>query len=144
MPKYEIIASNRYSDTYIVTAKNSEQAEQAVYEMEGSEDSIQWVGVEIEHLATDCVGSDIFDCELIDGEEPEEFMCEKCYSNGSFEVSNDCGVWKCRVCGAHATYRGAEDEPGPLLSRCYCGWALDGGNGRHQLSQMGENVEDDY
>jgi len=31
-----------------------------------------------------------------------------------------------------------------MLARCYCGWAADGGNGRQQLVEMGENVEDDY
>ena len=144
MPRYEIIASNRYSDKYIVTAKNAEQAEQAVYDMEGSEDSIEWVGVEIEHVGTDCVGSDIFECELIDGEEPEGFMCEKCYSNDSFAVSNDCGVWRCQDCGAHASYQGPDKAPGPLLARCYCGWALNGGNGRQQLLDEGENLEEDY
>ena len=137
MPKYEIIASNRYSDKYIVIAKNAEQAREAVYDPDQFED------VEVDHTNSDCVGSDVFDCELIEGEEPEGFMCEKCYSNGSFEVSKDCGVWKCKDCGAHAKYDGAEQEPGPMLARCFCGWAADGGNGRQQLVEMGENVEDD-
>jgi len=143
MPKYKIIASNRFSDTYIVTAKNSEQAQAAVYDPDELYDGT-FEGVEVEHIDNDCVGSEVFDCELIEGEEPEGFICESCYSNGRFEVSNSCGVWKCRDCGAHAKYNGAGKEPGPLLARCYCGWALDGGNGRQQLVKMGENVEDDY
>ena len=41
-------------------------------------------------------------------------------------------------------YQGKDREPGPMMARCYCGWAADGGNGRQQLVEMGENVEDDY
>ena len=43
MPKYEIIASNRYSDKYVVIAKNAEQAREAVYDPDQFED------VEVEH-----------------------------------------------------------------------------------------------
>ena len=138
MPKYEIIASNRYSDKYIVIAKNAEQAREAVYDPDQFED------VEVDHTNSDCVGSEVFDCELIEGEAPEGIMCERCYGNGSFEVSKDCGVWKCKDCGAHAKYDGAEQEPGPMLARSYCGWAADGGDGVAQLRAAGENEEDDY
>ena len=57
-------------------------------------------------------------------------------------VSDSCGAWICS-CGAHAAYQGKDREPGPLLARCYCGWAADGGDGVAQLRAEGENVEDD-
>ena len=57
MPKYLIKASNRYVDTYIVTAKDEEEALEAVYDEDG------------DHVSTDCVGSDILECELIEAEE---------------------------------------------------------------------------
>ena len=63
MPKFEIIASNRYSDTYIVTAKDEDEARGAVYD-EGA-----FPGVEIDHVGTDCVGSDILKCEIVEEEE---------------------------------------------------------------------------
>ena len=56
MPKYLIKASNRYVDTYIVTAKDEEEALVAVYDEDG------------DHVSTDCVGSDILECELIEEE----------------------------------------------------------------------------
>ena len=56
MPKYKIIASNRYVDTYIVTAKDEEEALEAVYDEDG------------DRVSTDCVGSDILECELIEEE----------------------------------------------------------------------------
>ena len=57
MPKYLIKASNRYVDTYIVTAKDEEEALEAVYDEDG------------DRVSTDCVGSDILECELIEEEE---------------------------------------------------------------------------
>jgi len=30
------------------------------------------------------------------------------------------------------------------LARCYCGWAINGGNGRAELDDLGENTEWDY
>ena len=63
MPKFQIIASNRYADTYIVTAKDEDEARGAVY------DEDEYPGVEIDHVKTDCVGSEILECELIEEEE---------------------------------------------------------------------------
>ena len=57
MPRYKILASNRYVDTYIVTAKDEEEALETVYDEDG------------DHVSTDCVGSDILECELIEEEE---------------------------------------------------------------------------
>ena len=67
MPKFKIIASNRYADYYIVTAKDEDEALDAFYNMEASED--KYPGVEIEHERTDPVGSDILECELIEEED---------------------------------------------------------------------------
>ena len=44
-----------------------------------------------------------------------------------------------RHCGANICYW-CDDHQG--LARCYCGWATDGGNGRDQLRDLGENLED--
>ena len=56
MPKFQIIASNRYADYYIVTAKDEDEAMELVYDEDG------------DHVSTDCVGSDILECELIEEE----------------------------------------------------------------------------
>ena len=63
MPRYKIIASNRYSDEYIVTAENEEQAWEAVY------DEDAFPNVEVVHIKNNCVGSDIMECELIEEED---------------------------------------------------------------------------
>jgi hypothetical protein len=68
MLRYKIIASNRYADTYIVTAENEEQALEAVY------DEDAFPGVEVDHVNTDCVGSDIYECELIEEEDNAEAL----------------------------------------------------------------------
>jgi len=44
-----------------------------------------------------------------------------------------CGVRICYGCGFHKG-----------LARCYCGWAINGGNGRAELDDLGENTEWDY
>lgn len=43
-------------------------------------------------------------------------------------------------CGAHICWS-CDDHKG--LARCYCGWAADGGDGRQELVDMGENIEED-
>ena len=63
MPRYKIIASNRYADTYIVTAENEEQALEAVYDEDAYPDAV------VDQIDSDCVGSDIIDCELIEEED---------------------------------------------------------------------------
>ena len=69
------------------------------------------------------------------------------HQHGDWVRSDSCGAWICNtrgLCGAHFTYQGKDKEPGPMLARCYCGWAADGGDGVAQLRAAGENVEDDY
>ena len=46
---------------------------------------------------------------------------------------SDCGAKVCLEC---------DDHKG--LARCYCGWARDGGYGRSQLRDLGEQIEEDY
>lgn len=47
-------------------------------------------------------------------------------------VDAQCGVPICEACGHHKG-----------LARCLCGWAEDGGDGRAQLIEMGEVVDDE-
>lgn len=62
----------------------------------------------------------------------ESEMCPKC-KQGHMEFSRYCGVKVCSNCDYHKG-----------LARCYCGWSLSGGNGRQELEDMGEQIEDDY
>jgi hypothetical protein len=43
-----------------------------------------------------------------------------------------CGV---RVCGACGHHQG--------LVRCYCGWSATGGDGRRELEEAGETIDED-
>tara|TARA_R110002020_G_scaffold54171_5_gene151258 strand:- start:10839 stop:11057 length:219 start_codon:yes stop_codon:yes gene_type:complete len=54
------------------------------------------------------------------------------YSTHNYEWSN-CGAKVCLECDDHKD-----------LARCYCGWARDGGYGRSQLRDLGEQIEEDY
>ena len=56
-----------------------------------------------------------------------------CRCGGAFVWAPYCGVYVCEECDRH---RG--------LARCYCGWSSYGGDGRQQLEQMGEQIEEDY
>ena len=60
MPKYRIIASNRFSDEYEVEAKDEEEAAEIVYDE---------ANPNVTHIKNDCVGSEIMECELITDEE---------------------------------------------------------------------------
>ncbi len=53
-----------------------------------------------------------------------------CNGRGSAEFNRYCGAYICHRCDTHVG-----------LARCFCGWARDGGNGRHQLEDMGETIE---
>lgn len=44
-----------------------------------------------------------------------------------------CGTLVCIKCSDHKG-----------LARCYCGWSLSGRNGRTELIEMGENLDEDY
>jgi hypothetical protein len=43
-----------------------------------------------------------------------------------------CGVFVCDECGRHDG-----------LTRCYCGWSESGGDGRGELVEMGEQIEEE-
>jgi hypothetical protein len=60
-------------------------------------------------------------------DEPQR--CGKC--NDVIWFNAHCGAWVCESCGQHKG-----------LARCYCGWAADGGDGREQLVDAGENLRD--
>jgi hypothetical protein len=55
--------------------------------------------------------------------------CEKCGSD-SVEFSRYCGADVCNDCNHHQG-----------MARCYCGWAVSGGDGRRELVEMGETIE---
>jgi hypothetical protein len=59
---------------------------------------------------------------------------DKCKCGGIYERSRECGAKVCNRCGDHKG-----------LARCYCGWAVSGGNGRQELIEMGETIDaEDY
>jgi len=55
-----------------------------------------------------------------------------CGCGGEMYLSEYCGVFVCNDCDAHIG-----------LARCFCGWALSGSNGRHELEDFGEVIEQD-
>lgn len=55
--------------------------------------------------------------------------CPKCGSD--FPVSDYCGTRVCIKCRHH----------GDFITRCYCGWAASGGDGRKELEEMGETID---
>lgn len=57
-------------------------------------------------------------------------ICPNC-KQSTMERSNECGVKVCTNCGEHDG-----------LVRCFCGWAADGGDGREQLIELGENLDE--
>ena len=143
--KVEIVERSYSTITKYVYADSKEQVE-TVYDSDWGEVPNYWVdentldsGIE-EILLVD-------DTSLIELLEGTNEVHDLPHQHGDWVVSESCGAWICvkgGLCGAHFTYQGKDKEPGPMLARCYCGWAADGGDGRQQLVEMGENVEDDY
>lgn len=58
--------------------------------------------------------------------------CEQCAETQTVEFRDYCGAYVCWECGAHQG-----------LARCYCGWSLSGGDGRRELIEMGEVIDDE-
>jgi hypothetical protein len=61
------------------------------------------------------------------------FWCDGCGKPTEHTLSRYCGAWLCDECDHH---RG--------LCRCFCGWSLSGADGRKELEDMGERIEEDY
>lgn len=59
-------------------------------------------------------------------------VCGGC-GKESAHFNRYCGAMVCTNCDHHNG-----------LARCYCGWSLSGGDGRQELIELGENVDDDY
>jgi len=141
--KVEILERSYSTITKYVYADSTEQVEAV--------DDNDWGEVPDYYVNTETLESGVDYIEFIDDTAYIE-MLERTnqvqdlpHQHGKWVLSESCGAWICSgLCGAHFTYQGKDKEPGPMLARCYCGWAADGGNGRQQLVEMGENVEDDY
>ena len=140
---------------YMVTIQERGYTDLTKYVYADSEEEVKAVDEdrwgEVEDYMTDgeTLDSSIEFIELIEDERHIEMLertggvQELPHEHGDWVVSSSCGAWICS-CDAHFTYNGKDNEPGPMLARCYCGWSQNGGNGRQQLAAMGENVEDDY
>jgi hypothetical protein len=50
----------------------------------------------------------------------------------TFVFSRYCGARVCEACGDHQG-----------LDRCYCGWSRGGGDGRAELVDLGETIDED-
>lgn len=78
-------------------------------------------------------GGDTLEEDAANDREPRltaQATCPKC--GGELEWSRYCGARVCCACDHHLG-----------LVRCYCGWAASGGNGRAELEEMGEVIEEE-
>lgn len=57
--------------------------------------------------------------------------CTNCRQDAVY-FARSCAAKVCDRCGEHQG-----------LARCFCGWAADGGDGRVQLIEAGETIEED-
>ena len=62
----------------------------------------------------------------------EKSKCEACGKDAVI-FATFCGCKVCDVCEKHQG-----------LVRCYCGWSLSGRDGRRELEEMGEVIDDEY
>jgi len=89
--------------------------------------------------ATDCANGDynvyeereVFNDHEGDEESEDILSCD--HGEHLYGFVEHCGAQVCMNC---------EDHEG--LVRCYCGWSFDGGDGRQELIDMGENLEEDW
>ena len=56
-----------------------------------------------------------------------------CACGGAASFQGYCGAWVCGHCAAHAG-----------LARCYCGWSAGGGDGRAELIEAGETIDEEW
>ena len=61
-----------------------------------------------------------------------EEMVWTVFCDHQYNPSRSCGVNVCYDCLDHEG-----------LALCFCGWARSGGDGRRQLEEMGENIEEE-
>ena len=144
---YRVIIQERgYTDLTKYIYADSEEQVKAV-------DEDRWGEVEDYDEQSETTESEVAVIELVEDERYIEMLertgniHELPHECGDWVESKSCGAWICNtrgLCGAHFTYNGNDKEPGPMLARCYCGWAANGGNGKQHLAAMGENVEDDF
>lgn len=57
---------------------------------------------------------------------------KRCPCGGEMTKSRECGVPVCEECGKHEG-----------LARCFCGWSESGEDGRAELEEMGEVIDED-
>ena len=67
----------------------------------------------------------------VHGKGRERYKVCPCGGQAFFQAG--CGAYVCDECGAHAG-----------LVRCYCGWSASAADGRQELIDMGEQIEEDY
>ena len=142
MPIYEITIKERSFSTYtkMVFAKNEDEVK-AVEDWGEVEDFL----VESDVLE-DWVESveQVMDGELIDSLIANN-QIEQCPSQEhAWNRIDSCGAYGCAHCNQHASVNPDTQEVIQRFVRCICGWAEDGGNGRQQLLDMGENLDEDY
>jgi hypothetical protein len=142
MPIYEIKIQERSYSTYtkIVWAKNEAevkaatdwgQVEDFLVESDVLED---WVESVEQVMDTDFIESLIANNQI-----------EQCPPHEhSWDFVDSCGASVCIECSQHASVNRDTGAIVQSFVRCICGWAQDGGNGRQQLVEMGENLEEDY
>ena len=143
--KVEILERSYSTITKYVYADSTEQVE-AVDDNDWGEVPDYYVNTETLESGVDYIEF-IDDTAYIEMLERTNQVHELPHQHGDWVRSDSCGAWICNtrgLCGAHFSYQGKDKEPGPMLARCYCGWAADGGDGVAQLRAAGENVEDDY
>jgi len=66
------------------------------------------------------------------GNDSDAEIVEVCKCGGEFSLSNYCGCHVCTSCSDHVG-----------MERCYCGWSKSGGDGRRELVDMGETIDED-
>lgn len=64
--------------------------------------------------------------------------CQQGKCKGKVWYDRSCAAYVCDTCGAHHI-----NYPS-VGARCWCGWSASGGNGRRELIDMGECLDEDY
>ena len=142
MPIYEIKIQERSFSTYtkIVWAKNEDEVKAAT----------DWGQVEDFLVESDVLEDWVESVEqVMDADFIESLIAhnqiEQCPPHEhAWNRIDSCGASVCAYCNQHASVNPDTQEVIQTFARCICGWAQDGGNGRQQLREEGENLEEDY